>query len=173
MRRFILSAAAAALVLAAAALPARGGDNPNYAPEFAIALKGGVWNTDTHGLDAAGAYGIELSANDPMIDPLIGKVRHMLSFNHADHDGLELSTVEWNTHWMIPAGPGLWLGAGPGIGYVWADGHAIDNSAAIQFGASAIKVVGHAQFGIESRYQWTEGDSTNNWLTMLKVGYQF
>lgn len=172
MRRLFLSASAAMIVLAAA-LPVRAGEDTPYAPNVAITLKGGAWLTDVNGVDAAPAYGGELSVDDPMIDPIIGKVRHMLSFNHADHDGLILNTLEWNAHWVFQTHRDFWIGAGPGIGYVWADGRNVDDSPAAQFGMSATYVQGHALFGFESRYQWTAGDSTDNWLTMLKVGYQF
>ncbi len=172
MRRLFLSATAAMIVLAAA-LPARGGDDTPYAPNFAIALKGGVMTTEVSGVDAAPAYGVELSVDDPLIQPIIGKVRHMASFNHMDHDGLELNTLEWNAHWVFQTHRDFWLGAGPGIGYVWADGRDRDDSPAAQFGMSATYVQNHALIGLESRYQWTAGDSADNWLTMLKVGYQF
>lgn len=171
MRRLLLSVTAAMIVLAAA-LPACAGDAP-YDPNWAVALKGGVWDSDIKGVDAAAAYGVEISVDDPVIDPVIGKVRHMMSFNHADHDGLDLSTVEWNAHWVFETHRDFWLGAGPGIGYVWADGHNMDNSPAAQFGMSATYFRGHALMGFETRYQWTSGDSTDNWLTMVKVGYRF
>lgn len=172
MRRLILSATAAMIVLAAA-LPARGGDDTLYSPNFAIALKGGIWTADVSGVDAAPAYGAELSVDDPVIDPVIGKVRHMLSFNHADHDGLELNTVEWNAHWVFQTHRDFWIGAGPGLGYAWADGRDVDDGVAAQFGMSATYVHGHALIGLESRYQWTVGQSADNWLTMVKLGYQF
>lgn len=172
MRRLLLSASAAMIVLAAA-LPARGGDTTAYDPNWAIALKGGVWSTDVNGVDAGGAYGAEVSVDDPLIEPVIGKVRHMLSFNHADNDGLELNTVEWNAHWMFETHRNFWIGAGPGIGYVWADGRDVDDSPAVQFGMSSSYTYGHMLVGFETRYQWASGDSTDNWLTMLKVGYQF
>jgi hypothetical protein len=172
MRRFVLSASCAIIVLAAA-MPARGGDNPNYDPEWAISLKGGAIQTDVSGIDAAPAFGGEVSVNDPFTTPVIGKVRHMFSINHMDHDGLELNTLEWNAHWVFETHRNFWLGAGPGIGYVWADGRNLDDSVAAQFGMSATYVEGHALFGFESRYQWTSGDSADNWLTMIKLGYQF
>lgn len=171
MRRLMLSATAAMIVLAAA-LPARGGDAV-YSPNWAIALKGGIVASDVKNADAAPAYGLEVSVDDPLLDPIAGKVRHMVSFNHADGDGLELNTIEWNAHWVFMTHRDFWLGAGPGIGYIWADGRGRDDSPAVQFGLSATYVQGHALFGLESRYQWATGDSVDNWLTMVKVGYQF
>lgn len=172
MRRLLLSASAAMIVLAAA-LPARGADDVPYDPNWAIALKGGVWDADVKGVDAAAAYGAEISVDDPLIQPVIGKIRHMVSYNHADHDGLELNTLEWNAHWVFQTHRDFWIGAGPGIGYVWADGHNVDDSPAAQFGLSSSYFYGHAMVGFETRYQWTTGDSTDNWLTMVKVGYRF
>lgn len=172
MRRLILCTSAAMIVLAAA-LPARGGDSPSSDPNLAIALKGGAVVTDVSGVDAAPAYGIEVSMDDQLFTPVVGKFRHMLSYNHADHDGLELNTVEWNAHWVFETHRDFWLGAGPGIGYVWADGRDVDDSPAVQLGMSATYMVGHALIGFESRYQWTSGDSADNWLTMMKVGYKF
>ncbi|MGE5475908.1 MAG: hypothetical protein ACM3Q1_04585 [Bacteroidales bacterium] len=172
MRRLILSASAAMIVLAAA-LPARGGDDTPYQPNWTVALRGGVVTTDVSGVDAAGLYGAEVAVDDALIAPVIGKVRHMLSYNHADHDGLELNTVEWNAHWVFETHRDFWLGAGPGIGYVWADGRNVDDSPAAQLGMSATYFQGHAMFGFESRYQWTSGDSANNWLNLVKVGYRF
>ncbi|MGE5514402.1 MAG: hypothetical protein ACM31D_01130 [Bacteroidota bacterium] len=172
MRR-IIYATSAAMIALLAALPARGGDGTPYAPNLAVALKGGVVSTDVSGVDASPVYGAELSVDDALIDPVVGKVRHMLSYNHADHDGLTLNTVEWNAHWVFETHRDFWLGAGPGIGYVWADGRGVDNSPAAQFGMSATYFYDHAMVGFESRYQWTTGDSADNWLTMVKVGYRF
>lgn len=171
MRRLILSATAAMIVLAAA-LPARGGDAP-YSPDWAVALKGGAWQTDVQGADAAPAYGIEISVTDPLIEPVAGQIRHMVSLNHADHDQLRLTTLEWNAHWVFETQRNLWIGAGPGIGYLWADGRNVEDSPAVQLGASVTYMEGHMLLGVESRYQWTEAKAADNWLTMVKVGWKF
>lgn len=172
MRRLILSATAALIVLAAASA-AHGGDAVSTPLHPALALKGGAWVTDVNGVDAAPAYGAELALDDPWIEPAVGKIRHMLSYNHAAHDGLTLNTAEWNAHWVFQTQRDLWLGAGPGLGYAWVDGRDRDDSPAVQFGMSATYVRGHMLVGFESRYQWTAGDSTDNWLSMIKLGYQF
>lgn len=169
MRRFAPLLATTALALAIS-LPALAQEIP---PGYAVALKGGWWDADVTGVDGGPAFGLELSADNLLIQPAAGKLHHMWSWNHADNDGLALDTVEWNAHWAFETRPDLWLGIGPGIGWVWADGHDRDNSAALQFGVSATYVQGHALFGIESRYQWTEADGADNWLTMAKVGYRF
>lgn len=171
MRPFIIPLAAA-LLAAAAPLAATAADYTTK-PEIAVAAKGGWWDADVNGFSGGPAYGLEVSANDPWADMPVGKLRHMVSWNHVDRDGLELNGAEWNLHWMFETSSGAWLGAGPGIGYVWADGNNLDDGLAAQFGLSAHTIVGHALFGIESRYQWTEADSADNWLTMVKVGYVF
>ncbi|MCR6630863.1 MAG: hypothetical protein NVV74_12905 [Magnetospirillum sp.] len=73
MRRFILSATAAIVVLAAAS-PALGADDISTSPDWAIAAKGGVWDTDLRGVGAAPAYGAEISVNDPFLDPALGRI---------------------------------------------------------------------------------------------------
>ena len=171
MRPFILPLAAAVLALAAP-LAAQAADySPD--PQVAVAVKGGWWDADVGGFSGGPAYGLELSADDPWAVMPAGKLRHMLSWDHVDQDGLELNSAEWNLHWMFQTGSDVWLGLGPGLGYVWADGKDLDDGVAAQFGVSAYTIRGHALFGIESRYQWTEADSADNWLTMVKVGYVF
>jgi len=173
MRSHILATAlAAALLVVCAPLATQAAD---YTPkaETAIVAKGGWWDADVNGVSGAPALGLEVSTTDTWVDLPAGILRHMWSLNHADHDGLELNTAEWNVHWMFQTGSGVWLGLGPGLGYVWADGKNLDDSIAAQFGASAHYIQGHAFFGVESRYQWTEADSADNWLTMAKVGWVF
>ena len=171
MRPVILSLAVAVLALTAP-LSAQAGDyGPK--PNIAMAAKGGWWNADVTGFSGGPAYGLELSADDIWSEMPVGKLRHMLSWNHTDSDGLELNSAEWNLHWVFETNSGVWIGAGPGLGYVWADGKNLDDGIGAQFGISATYIQGHALFGVESRYQWTEADSANNWLTMAKVGYAF
>lgn len=165
--------AAAALLAFAAALPAQAQNQGAYEANFAIALKGGIWDPGVSGADSSGGYGIEVSVDDPLLRPIAGKLRHMLSFNHADLDGLKLSTAEWNAHWVFEPRRDFWIGAGPGIGYLWADGRSVSDGMGVQFGASATYVHEHALLGMESRYQWVDGSGADNWLTMVKLGYRF
>lgn len=173
MRSHILATAITAALLAVVApLAAQAAD---YTPksDTALVAKGGWWDADVDGASGAPALGVELSTNDTWTEMPAGILRHMLSWNHADHDGLELNTAEWNMHWMFQTNSGVWMGLGPGLGYVWADGKNLDDGVAAQFGASAHYIQGNAFFGVESRYQWTEADSADNWLTMAKVGWAF
>ena len=174
MRPFLASAAAALLAVGVA-LPAQAGDY-GYTPrsDVALSVRGGWWDADVQGYSGAAAYGVELSGNDTFLELPVGALRHMVSWNHADGDGLKLDSAEWNIHWTVQAGPELWIGAGPGLGYVWTDGRdSDDGGAAAQFGLSAYTIRGHMLLGVDSRYQWTEADSADNWLTMAKIGYVF
>lgn len=173
--RHLMLTTTAALTLLAASQPALAADiTPGYAPNLALALKGGVWQADSEGVDAGPAYGIEASMDDALIHPFAGKLRDMLSLNHVDHDGLEMTTLEFNSHWVFEARPNLWIGAGPGIGYVWSNGRENADGIGLNLGGSATYMVGHALIGLESRYQWTPGNAdTDNWLTMVKVGWVF
>jgi len=188
MRRPLLAVFAA--LTSFAALPAQAADwgllpvanDPAYKPNFAVALKGGMLDADVPGAGAGLAYGAELSLDCPLIRTPVGKIRQQLSWNRADEDGLELNTVELNPHFVVEAAKDLWVGAGPGVGYVWAD-HSTGRDAdmwAVQAGASVTYTAGHMLVGLESRYQWTESedvgtgrDGADNWLTMAKVGYRF
>ena len=171
MRRLILAAAAATAVCLASTA-AVGADARD--PDAAILVKGGLWDSGVSDVDMAGAYGAELSADDPFIQPsAAGKLRHMLSANHSASDDLTLTTVEWNAHWMIQAGTGFWVGGGPGIGYLWADGRDTDDGLGLQLGVSSYTTMQHAILGIEARYQWVESSAADNWLTMVKLGYRF
>lgn len=173
MRKLMLLLAAAVFTAATAvAAPVLAGDYDTK-PNLAVAAKGGWWEADVRGFSGAPAYGLELSADDPWTRMPVGKLRHMLSWNHEDGDDLRLDSAEWNVHWLFETRSGIWLGAGPGLGYVWTDGRDLNDSLGVQFGASATYFVGHALFGVESRYQWTEADAADNWLTMIKVGYVF
>lgn len=171
MRSFMLPVVVALTALTAA-MPALAGEF-DAKPNIAVAAKGGWWDADVNGFSGGPAYGLELSADDPWTEMPAGKLHHMLSWNHTDTDGLELNTAEWNLHWAFETRSGVWIGAGPGLGYVWADGKNLNDSIAAQFGVSVTYIQGHALFGVESRYQWTEADSTDNWLTMAKIGYVF
>jgi len=174
MRRLILTATAAAALCVAASSPALGADAPPFDPNAAIVLKGGLWDSGISNVDTALAYGIEFSIDDPLVgSSSAGKLRHLLSLNHSSEDSLTLTTAEWNAHWMIQAGTDFWVGAGPGIGYVWADGREVGDGAGVQLGVSTYTAMGHALLGVESRYQWVESSSADNWLTMVKLGYKF
>lgn len=173
MRRLLaIVSTLAALAVALIAAPAQGGDSMTPA-DMAIAAKGGWWNADVAGYSGGAAFGVELSANDPFVLLPAGRLRHMWSYDHSDSDGLRLDSAEWNLHWIFPTGSGLWLGAGPGVGYVWSDGRHDGDGVAAQFGVSATWFSGHALLGLESRYQWTESGGADNWLTMAKIGFVF
>lgn len=189
MRRLLLGLAAA--IAGLSAVPAQAADwgflpivnDPSYKAELAVALKGGIMDADVSGVGSSFAYGAELSLNCPTIRTPVGKIRQQLSWNRMDDDGLELNTVELNPHLVFEAAKDLWIGAGPGLGFVWAD-HSTGRDAdmwALQAGASVTYTMGKVMLGLESRYQWTQddrvgtgtGEGADNWLTTAKVGFVF
>lgn len=156
-------------------LPAAGSD---YHAEPAIAAKGSWLDIDD--IEASPSYGGELSFNCPLIGTPVGRIRQQLSYNYFDHDGATYQSVELNPHFQMEVAPNLWLGAGPGLGYVWTDQGSHDgNAVAVQAGLGGSYTVGHMMLGLESRYQWTLGNpfvgtqSGENWLTSVKLGYAF
>ncbi|OAN60915.1 hypothetical protein [Magnetospirillum moscoviense] len=172
MRR-LFQALIAALIALTAAGPAIAQDDIGTNANPSVAAKGGWWEIDNSGTNGRPAFGAEFAIDNLGFAPTYGKLHHMFSWNHSDQDGLELNSAEWNVHWMVEARPNLWIGLGPGLGWVWADGKNLDDTLGLQLGGSAHSYVGNAIFGIETRYQWTEADSLDNWLTMVSVGYRF
>lgn len=185
MRKRLLIAAA--LVLGAVAFPAWGGDwafpaarQPGYSANTTMALKMGALVPD--GSSGSGlAGGFEVAIDDPLFALPYGKIRDQFSYNRYDRGGLELQTLEFNPHYMIPIVDNLWVGGGPGMGWMFthSDGGPSPDMWTVQAGASAYYTAGQLMIGLESRYQWTEGDrvggasSADNWLTMLKIGYAY
>ncbi|MBI3444093.1 MAG: hypothetical protein HY055_01685 [Magnetospirillum sp.] len=127
------------------------------------------------------AGGFELAIDNPLVQVPGGKIRDQFSYNRFDRDGLVLQTLEYNPHYMVAVADDLWVGAGPGIGWIFTSsdrGNSPDMWTA-QLGASAYYTAGHMLLGLESRYQWT-GDErvggangADNWATLFKIGYAY
>lgn len=178
---------AAVMALSAIALPAQGGEwavpaatQPGYSPNTTVAMKVGALVPDS----SAGiglAAGFELAVDDPLLQLPYGKIRDQFSYNHFDHGGLELQSLEYNPHYMIPIVEGLWVGGGPGLGWVFtrSESGAGPDMWTAQLGASAYYTAGPLMIGLESRYQWAGDEkvggasSADNWLTTLKIGYAY
>ncbi len=170
----------------ALALPAHGDEwafpaasQPGYAPNPTISFKVGAMAPDSGSSGFAG--GVELSLDNPLIQTGYGKIRDQFSYNRFDSSGLKIETLEYNPHYMVPIGERVWVGGGPGIGYMFTDsvsGPSPDLWTA-QLGVSASTVIDHLQIGLEARWQWTEdqrvgnANGADNWLTMLKFGYAY
>ena len=179
----LVTAALMALALPASAeewaFPAA--SQPGYSFNTTVSFKVGAMVPD--GVNAGFAGGIELAVDDPLIQLPYGKIRDQFSYNRFENGGLIIETLEYNPHYMVPIGEEqrIWVGGGPGVGYMFTDstsGPSPDLWTA-QLGVSASTVIDHLQIGLESRYQWTDGQrvgntgTADNWLTMLKFGYAY
>ena len=100
-------------------------------------------------------------------------------FNYSDGDA-EMHTVEINPHYVVDVKKDLWIGAGPGLGYVRAESaNKSSNMVAAQFGTSFHYNMDKIFIGGEARYQITQSDDVgngkdngaDNWRVVLKVGF--
>ncbi len=158
------------------------GMKDGYTAQPAVSLMFGMLDPDVDGADSDAITGIELSLNCPMLQPPTNRIRQQISYAKYDKNGVELTSIEANPHYVIETSPGLELGFGPGVGYVMAksEGGALDDGAfALQLGASAHYTgMGPLFIGAEARYQMTTDfdgidDNINNFRVALKVGYSF
>ncbi len=185
MRKRLLIAATFALT--ALTMPALGqgwafpaAAQPGWSANTTVALKMGIMVPDSS-IGSGLAGGFELAVDDPLFQLPYGKIRDQFSYNRFDHGGLELQTLEFNPHYMVPLADNLWVGGGPGVG--WAFTHADSGPSpdmwTAQLGANTYYTAGQLMIGLESRYQWTGDErvggmsSGDNWLTMLKIGYAY
>jgi len=126
--------------------------------------------------------GIELSFNCPLLQPPTNKIRQQISYAQYDEGETEVTSIEINPHYVAEISPGLFIGGGPGLGYVSVDSAAKDtNMFALQLGGSVHYNVSDALFlGGEARYQLTEDENLggsmqgmDNWRVALKAGVNF
>ena len=153
-----------------------------YQAEPTLAALGGVQNPDVDGVSSAGAYGVELSLNCPTLATPRHGIRQQISLTRFDNDGLELTSLEINPHYVVPVAQNLGFGFGPGLSYVSADadGGDSDGVLGLQAGVSVNYRQGPLFLGAEARYQWTqeadlggaETDLANSRL-MGKAGVNF
>ncbi len=158
------------------------GMKDGYTAQPAVSLMFGMLDPDVDGVDSDAITGIEVSLNCPMLQPPTNRIRQQISYTRYDKDGVELTSIEANPHYVIETSPGLELGFGPGFGYVMAktdNGTLDDGALALQLGVSAHYTgMGPLFIGAEARYQMTgdfDGidDSIDNFRVALKVGYSF
>jgi len=134
-------------------------------------------------LDSDTISGLEFSLNCPLVKPPSNRIRQQVSFTTYDDQGVEITSIELNPHYVVEVSPGLEIGGGPGLGYVMVDSGTSDESVfALQLGISAHYTLQSPLFiGAEARYQITgednfggsEEDDINNYRIALKVGYSF
>lgn len=118
--------------------------------------------------------GAQLSFNCPWFDVGVGDLRTHFNYSQYFVSGNTVNNFELNPHWYL--GNGLTIGAGPGLGYLWA----VDNQYmwAVQAFADIEYRIGLLFMGIGARYQWTENkamgtyitDGMNNFTVLGKIG---
>ena len=154
---------------------------PGYEADATLAVMGGVQDPDVGDVDADAAYGLELSLSCPTLKPPQGEIRQQISITGFDSDGLEMTSIELNPHYLMPLAENLDLGVGPGIGYVMAEaGRWDDDVLALQAGASLHYRSGPLFLGAEARYQFTQeadigrrDQDLNNYRLLGKAGVNF
>jgi hypothetical protein len=130
---------------------------PDYQAAPTLAVLGGIQDPDVDGVDAGGAFGVELGLSCPTLAPPAGRIRQQISLTRFDNQNLELTSLELNPHFLVDVGGNLAVGVGPGLGYVTADaGGDSDGVFALQAGVSLHYRQGPLFLGAEARYQWTQ-----------------
>lgn len=149
-----------------------------YTAEPTVALLGGALDPDIDGASSDTLYGIELSLNCPLIQPPSNRIRQQLSLTRFDDQGVEITSLEMNPHYVVPVAENLELGFGPGFGVMWVDsGDQSETLLGVQAGVSLHYRRDGFFVGAEARYQLTSeedfgaGDTDiNNSRVLLKVG---
>ena len=160
------------------------GMEEDFVHEASLSVTLGAMGPDSKIGETGFAHGLELSFNCPLIQPPSNKIRQQVSITRYVKGDSDIQTVQINPHYVVEVLPKLWLGGGPGIGYVRADVNNItSNMVAAQVGASVSYSIKKVFLGAEARYQFTQGDEVggpsynvdgaSNWQTVIKVGYNF
>lgn len=187
MKKITIALASAALlgaanVNAADELTWFAGWKDDYKAEPAVSVMLGQMDPGDN-MDSDTISGIEFSLNCPLVKPPNNRIRQQISYTTYDDQGVEITSIELNPHYVVEVSPGLEIGGGPGLGYVMVDGAAGDGSVfGLQLGVSAHYTLQSPLFiGAEARYQITGEDDfgaatksdVDNYRIALKVGYSF
>ncbi|WP_210397813.1 hypothetical protein [Motiliproteus sediminis] len=156
--------------------PALTGDN--YRAEPTLALIGGQLDPDVTGADADDLWGLELSLNCPLIQPPSNRIRQQASLTRYDDQGLKITSLEINPHYVVPVSEHMELGFGPGVGIMKVDSNGNDETLlGLQAGVSLHYRRDAFFFGAEARYQITDKEDfgagkvdVDNSRVLLKVG---
>ena len=149
------------------------GTKDGYKAEPIVSLMAG--NMDFDKTDGA-IMGVEVSLNCPLIQPPTNRIRQQASITSYDENGVAVTNLEINPHYVVEVADKLEIGAGPGFGYLASDGA---DMLGFQLGAS-VHYTGLPVFiGAEWRMQMTtavdsdvDGDADNTRFA-VKVGYAF
>lgn len=127
--------------------------------------------------------GLELSLNCALLQPPRNRIRQQISFSLAEENGVKITNLEMNPHYLVKVTPGFEIGGGPGLGYVVVDNATGDNGVfALQLGVSMLYEGSSPLYlGAEMRYQFTAKDNfgaatktdMNNFRFAFKVGFSF
>jgi len=132
--------------------------------------------------DSGSVAGVELSFNCPLLTPPTNKIRQQLSIVQYDEAGTDVTSIEINPHYVVEVSPGLFVGGGPGFGYMSIDTAGGDDSVlGVQVGGSVHYNLSDTVFlGADARYQLTQDAnfgattvSMDNWRIALKAGVSF
>ncbi len=158
------------------------GTKDGFVAEPAISLMLGQMDPGNN-MDSDIITGIELSLNCPLLQPPSNRIRQQASYTTYDDNGVKITSLEINPHYVVEVAPGLEIGGGPGLGYVMVDNGVADDAVfGLQLGVSAHYTLQSPLFiGAEARYQITGEDNfgaasksdVNNYRIALKVGYSF
>lgn len=154
------------------------GLSDDYQAQPSLALVGGVMDPDFGALDSGALYGLEFSLNCPLLQPPSNRIRQQLSLTRFDEDGVEITSLEINPHYVIAMSENLEIGFGPGFGVLDVQaGPQDDMLLGIQAGASVHYRRGALFVGGEARYQVTTEErfggtdqGADNARVLLKVG---
>ncbi len=162
------------------------GSDENFVMEPAVSFIAGSMSPKNG--DSGNITGLELSFNCPLLQPPTNSIRQQISMTKFDENGLEVTSIEINPHYVAEISPGLFIGGGPGFGYVSADTSTKDTDMfAFQLGTSVRYNISELFFlGGEARYQITQNEhiggammghgmnkGMNNWRVALKAGISF
>lgn len=158
------------------------GSQDGYKAEPAVSVMLGQMDPGDN-MDSGTITGIELSLNCPLIQPPSNRIRQQVSVTSYDEQGVEITSIELNPHYVVEVSPGLEIGGGPGLGYVMVDNATSNDSVlALQLGVSAHYTLQSPLFiGAEARYQITAEDNfgaatksdVDNFRFAIKAGYSF
>ena len=173
-----LAVASASQGVAAEGWEFPGFSGDNYQVQPTVALLGGVMDPDFGPAGSGGVYGLELSLDCPLLQPPSNRIRQQVSLTQYDEDGVEITSLEINPHYVVPMSENLEFGFGPGIGVMDVDTGSHDNTLlGIQAGASVHYRQGAFFAGAEARYQVTTEErfgnrdrDADNARVLLKVG---
>ena len=156
-------------------------NDPNWKPEFTLAITTGQFDPKPSGVETESSTGIQLSLNCPILKPKSGIIRQQFNYNVVSGNDYDVSSLEANPRWYAIDG-NLRYGAGPGFGYMTVNPNArsAESTFTLQLGAAIEYRLDSITIGADSRYMYTldqdmfgSGDGLDNTLTEVSIGYNF